>query len=82
MFIHDFYLKQAVKAIKKDIDDFNEDYLTEIAYNEKDFNNRIFVLNYNDFNNDYLYVVNVHPNSYIDVKIYSNEYAYSVKDKK
>lgn len=82
MFLHDFYLKQTVEAIKKDIDDFNEDYLTEIAYNEKDFNNRIFVLNYSDDNNDYLYEVNVHPNSYIDVKIYSNEYAYSVKDKK
>lgn len=82
MFIHDFYLKQAVEAIKKDIDDFNEDYLKEIAYNEKDFNNRIFVFNYNDDNNDYLYVVNVHPNSCIDVKIYSNEYAYSVEDKK
>lgn len=82
MFTHDFYLKQAVEAIKKDIDDFNEDYLTEIAYNEKDFNNRIFVLNYSDYNNDSLYVVNVHPNSYIDVKIYSNEYAYSVEDKK
>lgn len=82
MSLHDFYLKQAVEAIKKDIDDFNEDYLTEIAYNEKDFNNRIFVLNYNDYNNDYLYVVNVHPNSYIDVKIYFNEYAYSVEDKK
>lgn len=82
MFLHDFYLKQAVEAIKKDIDDFNEDYLKEIAYNEKDFNNRIFVLNYNDDNNDYLYVVNVHPNSYIDVKIYSNEYAYSVENKK
>lgn len=82
MFLHDFYKKQAVEAIKKDINDFNEDYLTEIAYNEKDFNNRIFVLNYSNFNNDYLYVVNVHPNSYIDVKIYSNEYAYSVEDKK
>ena len=82
MFIHDHYKKLAIEAIKKDIDDFNEDYLTEIAYNEKDFNNRIFVLNYSDYNNDYLYVVNVHPNSSIDVKIYSNEYAYSVEDKK
>ena len=82
MFLHDFYLKQAIEAIKKDIDNFNEDYLTEIAYNEKDLNNRIFVLNYSDDNNDYLYVVNVHPNSYIDVKIYSNEYAYSVENKK
>lgn len=82
MFTHDFYLKQAIEAIKKDIDDFNEDYLTEIAYNEKDFNNRIFVLNYNDDNNDYLYEVNVHPHSSIDIKIYSNEYAFSVEDKK
>lgn len=82
MFIHDHYKKLAIEAIKKDIDDFNEDYLTEIAYNEKDFNNRIFVLNYSDYNNDYLYVINVHPNSPIDVKIYSNEYTYSVEDKK
>jgi len=82
MFIHDHYKKLAIEAIKKDLKNFNEDCLEEIAYNEKDFNNRIFVLNYNDYNNDYLYVVNVHPNSYIDVKIYSNEYAYSVENKK
>lgn len=81
-FLHDHYKKRAINAIKKDIRNFNEDFLIEIAYNEKDFNNRIFILNYSNFNNNYLYVVNVHPNSYIDVKIYSNEYAYSVEDKK
>lgn len=81
MFIHDFYLKRAVEAIKKNTDNFNEDYLTEIAYNQKDFNNHIFILNYNNFNNDYLYEVNVHQES-VNVKIYSNEYAYSVEDKK
>ena len=82
MFIHDHYKKLAIEAIKKDLHNFNEDCLEEIAYNEKDFNNRIFVFNYSNFNNDYLYEVNVHPNSSIDVKIYSNEYAYSVEDKK
>lgn len=80
-FLHDHYKKRAINAIKKDIRNFNEDYLTEIAYNEKDFNNRIFILNYSNFNDDYLYEVNVHQES-IDVKIYSNEYAYSVEDKK
>ena len=81
MFIHDFYKKQAIEAIKKDFNDFNEDYLKEIAYNEKDFNNRIFVFNYsNDVN--YLYVVNVHPNSSIDVENYYYEYGYSVESKK
>lgn len=81
MFIHDFYKKQAIEAIKKDLNDFNEDYLKEIAYNEKDFNNRIFVFNYsNDVN--YLYVVNAHPNSSIDVENYYYEYGYSVESKK
>ena len=81
MFLHDFYLKRAVEAIKRVISDFNEDYLTEIAYNEKDFNNRIFILNYSNNNDDYLYEVNVHQES-VDIKIYSNKYFYSVKDKK
>lgn len=81
MFIHDHYKKRAINAIKKDLCNFNEDYLEEIAYNEKDFNNRIYILNYNDYNNDYLYEVNVHQES-VDVKIYSNEYAYSIEDKK
>lgn len=47
-FLHDHYKKRAISAIKKNISDFNEDFLTEIAYNEKDFNNRIYVFNYND----------------------------------
>ena len=35
MFIYDYYQKQAIEAIKKDISSFDEDCLTEIAYNEK-----------------------------------------------
>ena len=81
MFLHDLYLKRAVEAIKRVISDFDENYLTEIAYNEKDFNNRIFILNYSNNNDDYLYEVNVHQES-VDIKIYSNEYFYSVEDKK
>nr|DAV32888.1 MAG TPA: hypothetical protein [Caudoviricetes sp.] len=81
MFIHDHYKKLAIEAIKKDLKNFNEDCLEEIAYNEKDFNNRIFILNYSNNNDDYLYEVNVHQES-VDVKIYSNEYFYSVEDKK
>lgn len=81
MFIHDYYKKLAVEAIKKDIDDFNEGYLIEIAYNEKDFNNRIFVFNYNS-DVTYLYVVTVHPDKSADVEHYYNEYGYSVVDKK
>lgn len=80
-FLHDHYKKRAINAIKKDIRNFNEDFLMEIAYNEKDFNNRIFILNYSNNNDDYLYEVNVHQES-VDVKIYSNEYFYSVEDKK
>lgn len=80
-FLHDHYKKRAINAIKKDIRNFNEDFLIEIAYNEKDFNNRIFILNYNNNNDDYLYEVNVHQES-VDVKIYSNKYFYSVEDKK
>lgn len=80
-FLHDHYEKRAINAIKKDIRNFNEDFLIEIAYNEKDFNNRIFILNYSNNNDDYLYEVNVHQES-VDVKIYSNEYFYSVEDKK
>lgn len=77
MFIHDHYKKQAIEAIKKDLNDFNEDYLEEIAYNEKDFNNRIFVFSYSDDVN-YLYIVNVHPNGSVDVENYFYEYGYSV----
>jgi len=35
--------KRAISAIKKNISDFNEDFLTEIAYNEKDFNSILTV---------------------------------------
>lgn len=77
MFIHDYYQKQAIEAIKKDISNFDEDCLTEIAYNEKDFNNRIFIFNYSDDVN-YLYVVNVHPGGSVDIENYYYEYGYSV----
>lgn len=81
MFIHDHYKKLAIEAIKKDLSDFNEEFLEEIAYNEKDFNNRIYIFNYSDDVN-YLYVVNVHPNGTVDVEHYYNEYGYSVADGK
>lgn len=81
MFIHDYYKKLAIEAIKKDLCDFNEDYLTEIAYNEKDFNNRIFVFNYSS-DVTYLYVVTVYLNKSADVEHYYNEYGYSVVDGK
>lgn len=77
MFIHDYYQKQAIEAIKKDISNFDEDCLTEIAYNEKDFNNRIFIFNYSDDVN-YLYVVNVHHGGSVDIENYYYEYGYSV----
>ena len=81
MFIHDHYKRIAIEAIKKDLKNFNENCLEEVAYNEKDFNNRIFVFNYN---NDvtYLYVVTVHPDKSVDVEVYFNEYGYSVVDGK
>nr|DAJ60958.1 MAG TPA: hypothetical protein [Caudoviricetes sp.] len=80
MFIHDFYMKKAIEAIKNDLNDFNEDCLKEIAYNEKDFNNRIFVFSYsNDVN--YLYIVNVHPEGSVDVENYYYEYGYSIENK-
>lgn len=77
-FLHDHYKKRAISAIKKDILDFNEDFLTEIAYNEKDFNNRIYVFNYND-NVTHLYIVNVHQ-EYVEVEYYHNKYGYNVAD--
>lgn len=77
MFIHDYYQKQAIEAIKKDISNFDEDCLKEIAYNEKDFNNRIFIFNYSDDVN-YLYVVNVHSGGSVDIENYYYEYGYSV----
>lgn len=81
MFIHDYYKKLAIEAIKKDFKNFNEDCLEEIAYNEKDFNNRIFVFNYSS-DVTYLYVVTVHPDKSADVEYYYNEYGYSVVDGK
>lgn len=81
MFIHDHYKKIAIEAIKKDLKNFNEDHLEEIAYNEKDFNNRVFIFNYNSDVN-YLYVVTVHPDKSADVEVYFNEYGYSVVDGK
>jgi hypothetical protein len=81
MFIHDHYKKLAIEAIKKDLKNFNEDCLEEIAYNEKDFNNRIFVFNYSS-DVTYLYVVTVHPDKSVYVEHYYNEYGYSVVDGK
>lgn len=77
-FLHDHYKKRAISAIKKNISDFNEDFLTEIAYNEKDFNNRIYVFNYSD-DVIHLYVVNVHQ-EYVEVEHYYNKYRYNVAD--
>lgn len=77
-FLHDHYKKRAINAIKKDIRNFNEDFLTEVAYNEKDFNNRIYVFNYSA-DVTYLYVVNVHQ-EYVEVEHYYNEYGYNVAD--
>lgn len=81
MFIHDHYKKLAIEAIKKDLKDFNEDSLREIAYSEVDFNNRVFIFDYSSDVN-YLYVVTVHPNKSADVEVYFNEYGYSVVDEK
>lgn len=81
MFIHDHYKKLAIEAIKKDLHNFNEDCLEEIAYNEKDFNNRIFVFNYSS-DVTYLYVVTVHPDKSVYVEHCYNEYGYSVVDGK
>lgn len=81
MFIHDHYKKIAIEAIKKDLSSFDEDSLKEIAYNEVDFNNRVFIFDYSSDVN-YLYVVTVHPNKSADVEVYFNEYGYSVVDGK
>lgn len=81
MFIHDHYKKLAIEAIKKDLENFNEDSLREIAYSEVDFNNRVFIFDYSSDVN-YLYVVTVHPNKSADVEVYFNEYGYSVVDEK
>lgn len=81
MFTHDYCEKIAIKAIKKDLKNFNEDCLEEIAYNATGFDDRVFVFNYSS-DVTYLYVVTVHPDKSADVEHYYNEYAYSVKDKK
>lgn len=81
MFIHDYYKKIAIEAIKKDLSSFDEDSLKEVAYNEVDFNNRVFIFDYSSDVN-YLYVVTVHPNKSADVEVYFNEYGYSVVDRK
>lgn len=81
MFIYDHYKKIAIEVIKKDLKNFNEDSLKEIAYNEVDFNNRVFVFGYSS-DVTYLYVVTVHPNKSADVEVYFNEYGYSVVDGK
>ena len=81
MFIYDYYKKIAIEAIKKDLSSFDEDSLKEVAYNEVDFNNRVFIFDYSSDVN-YLYVVTVHPNKSADVQVYFNEYGYSVVDGK
>ena len=81
MFIHDYYEKLAIEAIKKDLKNFNEDCLEEIAYNEKDFDNRVFIFNYNG-DVSYLYVATVHLDKSVYVEHYYNEYGYSVVDGK
>lgn len=81
MFIHDHYKKIAIEAIKKDLSSFDEDSLKEIAYSEVDFNNRVFIFDYNS-DVTYLYVVTVHPNKSADVEVYYNEYGYSIVDGK
>lgn len=81
MFIYNYYKKIAIEAIKKDLSSFDEDSLKEIAYNEVDFNNRVFIFSYST-DVTYLYVVNVHPNKTADVEVYYNEYGYSVVDGK
>ena len=81
MFIYDHYKKIAIEAIKKDLSSFDEDSLKEIAYNEVDFNNRVFIFDYSS-DVTYLYVVTVHPNKSADVEVYFNEYGYSVVDGK
>ena len=81
MFIHDYYKKIAIEAIKKNLSNFDEDSLREIAYNELDFNNRVFVFDCSSDVN-YLYVVTVHHNKSVDVEVYFNEYSYSSVDGK
>lgn len=77
MFIHDYYEKIAIKTIKDHIYEFDESLLKEIAYNEKNFNDRIFVFSYNsDINR--LYVITVHPDKSVDIESYLHECSYSI----
>lgn len=77
MFIHDYYKKIAIKTIKDHIYEFDESLLKEIAYNEKNFNDRIFVFSYNsDINR--LYVITVHPDKSVDIESYLYECSYSI----
>lgn len=77
MFIHDYYQKIAIEAIKKDAYEFDENSLKEIAYNEKNFNDRIFIFKYNS-NIERLYVVTVHPDKSVDIENYFYQCSYSV----
>lgn len=77
MFIHDYYQKMAIEAIKNHIYEFDEDSLKEIAYNEKNFNDRIFIFKYNN-DIEYLYIVIVHPDKSVDVESYYYKCGYSI----
>ena len=77
MFIHDYYQKMAIEAIKNHIYEFDEDSLKEIAYNEKNFNDRIFIFKYNN-DAERLYIITVHPDKSIDVESYYYECGYSI----
>lgn len=77
MFIHDYYEKIAIKTIKDHIYEFDESLLKEIAYNEKNFNDRIFVFSYNsDINR--LYIITVHSDKSVDIESYLHECSYSI----
>lgn len=77
MFIHDYYEKLAIKAIKDHIYEFDESLLKEIAYNGKNFDDRIFVFSYNsDINR--LYAITVHPDKSVDIESYLHECSYSI----
>lgn len=77
MFIHDYYQKMAIEAIKNHIYEFDEDSLKEIAYNEKNFNDRIFIFKYNN-DIERLYIVTAHSDKSIDVESYLHECGYSI----
>lgn len=77
MFIHDYYKKIAMKAIKDHIFEFDENSLKEIAYNKKNFNDHIFVFNYSSDVNR-LYLITVHPDKSVDVESYLHECSYSI----